>query len=1851
MKRSLLAFLTIFITFSSWKAHAAPSTLEAALLSSTEADPNAFIDHRVNVINGDYCETITDLVIKGPDDLIMQRYYSNSNYITGKGAGSWRIFPQCWLTVGKDPKGKSCSISGTSYHWTYAYTGERSGGILTYSGWQSKTSKDKGLQVWAFRDGRSISNTAHGEMSGKVNVQSNLLRYQADSQDYILTLGDGSKRFFEQVDSLPSSSLGEELNLNTAAKVHESEYYRLTLEILPSGNKVRYQYDEKGHLTRIEMLNATEEKTFSWISLKRQESGKQLLVTTSDERSVTYHLNGPQIVRVKHSYQPEVSYSYNNQGKLTEKKLSDKVSQVSYDANMRVSSILEAEGDSGQLTPIREFSYGSGYTEVFNAIGQRAIYRYSKKGQLEAVEYYDRTGCKYRVDRKYWDFERETCNNLVAKTIEDGNGNTLSCRYFSYDANGNIIEERLYGNLTGKSEDYLSMGKNGQIVAGEEDDCHIRKMEYSTDGFNLITKMGDCKGNEIFFEYLPGTNRLTKKLIKDNNISRKIKKRFFYTYNNDGVLTQTIEDDGSQEDPNRISGWSVTERHIIDITSKENLPGVGLPLTVLEQAAGSKDKFEIHLLKKTVNSFDSQGRLIKEDTYDAGASFQYSREWKYDNHGNLLEEVDPEGKQTLYQYDAIGSCMLKQLPQINTTSEFSYDMQGNITEIREHYANIEYILTNSYDLLGQKVSSTDRKGNRTDFEYDQKGFLSKVIFPAMKDSDGNVSRPTTSYENDIFGNPLKTTDARGHVMLKRFNLRGDPISIDYPDGTFELFKYDPEGSLHRHLTRDKIISIYEYDFLGRQVNEERSSAGENGSDSYLDNTFCTYSSYHLKQVKDKRAITGYEYDFAGRVSKVFRPSSFYQEKDDAESRKEEYIYDSLGRIAKKILFFDKGKDDYIVERLEYDIAGRVIEKAIEDAGGETLKATRYIYDYKGLLLEEQALLSGVYVTVAKTAYNELGEPISLIDAEGKETLFQYEDVLDEAGQTVSKKIVVDPSGVSTEMIFDAFGRIVAISKIAPTGELLSSQFLTYDLAGNKTLEENLTVSSKGQGETQMTRWVYGPMNHIDEMCEASGSEVEKVTHYTYGKDGKLNSKLLPGCETPVTYTYNKKGWLEKVDYREGSKHLHISNSYSYDTRGNITSAQSLHGKSIKRSYNSFDDLVRETIKDEAGEYSVHYEYDRKGRVTLIRLPDNSEIQYTYDSLHGRSVSKVSPSGTTLYTHEYLDHDEWGRLKEEKMIGFAGHKKKEWDLSNRLISMESEYYKEKVPQGGYDPIGNLLQLNREGEFDPHNLSFTYNFLSQIISEDSHEHKTYTYDSIGNRQQKNTDQYNYDSLNQLLKTGSDEYEYDLRGSLLRCSRNGKKWNLESNILGQLSRLQNSDGTVLEFNYGPLGRRLAKKHFDSCEKNRKRLSLSRYLYIGEQEVGRIDESGKICELRIPGLINEEPAGESVALELNNKIFAPLHNTQGNIIALVDPQWREVVEYYTYSSFGEEVIHDTYGDPLDESEAGNPWRYAGKRVDGETGLSFFGWRFYDPTIGRWISPDPALFIDGPNLYAFAQNNPLHYIDRFGLSTENRNSEGFDNYFYGEVESHCYCERHRTCKRGGDLDKSLTYGPEVALVRFLDNFENSYTNKSRLYNLSSEDGFQKLTKGMISFINGIDTAFEDALSHSEYIGNLAGGYNIHGVYNATHGKHVDANEYLMNKDYFATPPVRQLHKQWDDYFANADAITPILQICHSQGAALLRNALMTYPKELRERIIVIAVAPGAYIHPSLCKQVTHYASKWNRDIVPWLDLNGRVANRGNIISLRPHKNSPTFDHSFQSPTYQTPIADQVISYISKYGA
>ena len=100
------------------------------------------------------------------------------------------------------------------------------------------------------------------------------------------------------------------------------------------------------------------------------------------------------------------------------------------------------------------------------------------------------------------------------------------------------------------------------------------------------------------------------------------------------------------------------------------------------------------------------------------------------------------------------------------------------------------------------------------------------------------------------------------------------------------------------------------------------------------------------------------------------------------------------------------------------------------------------------------------------------------------------------------------------------------------------------------------------------------------------------------------------------------------------------------------------------------------------------------------------------------------------------------------------------------------------------------------------------------------------------------------------------------------------------------------------------------------------------------------------------------------------PHTDRRGSTVAL--SQAGQAVETYAYDAFGR-------GRP-DDGPAGYPFRYTGQRLDPWTGTYHYKAREYSPQLGRFLQPDPARFVDGPNVYAYVGNNPWNATDPTGM-------------------------------------------------------------------------------------------------------------------------------------------------------------------------------------------------------------------------------------------------------------------------------
>ena len=164
-----------------------------------------------------------------------------------------------------------------------------------------------------------------------------------------------------------------------------------------------------------------------------------------------------------------------------------------------------------------------------------------------------------------------------------------------------------------------------------------------------------------------------------------------------------------------------------------------------------------------------------------------------------------------------------------------------------------------------------------------------------------------------------------------------------------------------------------------------------------------------------------------------------------------------------------------------------------------------------------------------------------------------------------------------------------------------------------------------------------------------------------------------------------------------------------------------------------------------------------------------------------------------------------------------------------------------------------------------------------------------------------------------------------------------------------------------------------------------------------------------------NRGLGGQLISTRQNNVNFHYLHDGRGSVIGLMNNSGQSVANY-RFDAFGEHL--------RDNSTIHNPFGYRGEYHDWESGMQYLRNRYYDPSIGRFINEDPywnvgnmrddiAAIMQSNNLYVYVMNNPLRWIDPWGLRNldpargDNNLSEVFQNAILDLSESWFLADGH----------------------------------------------------------------------------------------------------------------------------------------------------------------------------------------------------------------------------------------------------
>lgn len=952
---------------------------------------------------------------------------------------------------------------------------------------------------------------------------------------------------------------------------------------------------------------------------------------------------------------------------------------------------------------------------------------------------------------------------------------------------------------------------------------------------------------------------------------------------------------------------------------------------------------------------------------------------EYDNSGRLIAHTDSYGKRIEYTHDIAGRQEVVKDRNGNFTV-FIYDEKGRVLQKTDPQGNTTGF---TYDQYGNKTSETNPLGNVTRWVYDNK----KNVLSESKIVSGQTI--TTSHTYNSLGKVLTTTDPLGHITANTYDAKGNLLTMTDALGNTTTNTYDTKGNLLTTTDALNNTMTYEYDGYGKRTKQ----TGPTGAV-----TSWTYDAKgnKLTETNAKGGTTVYTYDASGRVTSVTDPlGNITRTEYDAVGNKiadvnalgvrTVYYYDSANRLAATEYAdgtFTRTVFDNEGNRLaSIDQEGRTT--SYEYSGNKQLKKITYAdntfrsfgYDEAG----RQTTITDQLGNITTKVYDDLGREIASLDPDGNAWQSEY----DKSGNLISR---TDPNGHTTTSQYDENNRL--LKTILPGGQ--TTQY-GYDALGKKTSEidaanyttefgydERGNLNRVTDAEGGITRYEYDESNNRTTIVDARGNR----TTFTYDVMNRLESKTMPngGIES---YTYDIAG-RQKTKTNAKSQTI----QYAYDDLSRLQLRSYPNGSTVTFSYTNTG--KRQSVADYRG--TTNYAYDTLNRLNKYTYPDGQYINYGYDATGRMAALSSSLTGTVSYA--YFNN---GRLKEVKdpqnnvsnyTYDAAGSRtgltypngtnvSYVYDINNRLTNLIHKNTMSEVIASYAYTLGAIGNRTRIDEANGISRQYTYDQLYRLKNEtinDPTNAQTYqndfTYDTVGNRQNKTytafnqsavSNDYTYNSADQLLAENGITYTYDLNGNLATMTDSTGTTTYSYDYNNRLINVTLPSSAVT-YQYDADGNRVtASKASDS----------TRYL---------VDTNRRLPQVLAEYTTNGTPRASYVYAD-----------------DLISMNRGGVVSYYHFDGLGStRLLSDSNGIVSDTNDydafgnqmaatgtSANEFLFTGQQYDVNIGFYFLRARYFQPGNGRFIAYDP--FVGDPyapmslHKYVYAADDPVNKIDPSG--------------------------------------------------------------------------------------------------------------------------------------------------------------------------------------------------------------------------------------------------------------------------------
>jgi RHS repeat-associated protein len=656
----------------------------------------------------------------------------------------------------------------------------------------------------------------------------------------------------------------------------------------------------------------------------------------------------------------------------------------------------------------------------------------------------------------------------------------------------------------------------------------------------------------------------------------------------------------------------------------------------------------------------------------------------------------------------------------------------------------------------------------------------------------------------------------------------------------------------------------------------------------------------------------------------------------------------------------------------YDIRSNLL--SITDAMGRP--AFTHTYD----LANRQLRIENIDAGVRRTIFDAAGNIIEYRDSKGALCLHAY-DVLnrpirlwarDGTGESVTEREHLI-YGDSTESSFTRAQ--------AQTNNLLGKLYQHYDEAGRLTFER---YDFKG--------------NLLEKIRQVISDEAILSVFSPPPPEWKVQAFRVDWQPSPGgTLEGRSVTLLDPIEYRT---------STSYDALNRLKALRYPQDrerarKKLRPRYNKAGAL--EAIALDESSYVQHIAYNAKGQRVLIAYGNGVITRYAYDSKTFRLLR--------MRTERYTQQDSLTYRPAGKVLQDFAY---EYDLVGNILHLHDRTPESGVPNTElgidaldrdlvYDAIYRLRSANgRECDLPP---DFPWDDAPRCtdLTRTRAYAETYEYDKVGNIVQLQHDA----NRNFALVSGSNRlatitigqatfhYSYDRSGNLVQeTTSRHNEWDYSDRMRVYRTQVDTAEPSVYaHYLYDSGGQRVKK--------------------LVRKQGGQVEVTAYI-----DALFENQRVVQGAASQENNSLHIMCNQSRIALLrvgATFSGDSTPPVKYHLGDHLGSSNVviggadatanrfinreeYTPYGETSFGSFARKRYRFSRKERDTESGLSYFGARYYAPYSGRWMSCDPIGGADGDNPYCYVDDNPFMRIDRFGLADEAAGNEpDTSNLIYNE--------------------------------------------------------------------------------------------------------------------------------------------------------------------------------------------------------------------------------------------------------------